>query len=85
MKHRGRRPRPRTGFKERRELGELPKKIERLEAERQSLFDLMASPEFYTRPGPEIASANQRLAALDDEIHRAFARWQELESLTTRE
>jgi len=45
----------------------------------------MASPEFYTRPGPEIASANQRLAALDDEIHRAFARWQELESLTTRE
>jgi hypothetical protein len=45
----------------------------------------LCQPEFYTRPGPEIASANQRLAALDDEIHRAFARWQELESLATRD
>jgi ATP-binding cassette subfamily F protein uup len=76
-------PPRRVSFKERRELGELPKKIERLEAERQALFDLMATPEFYTRPGPDITSANERLSALDDEIHLAYARWQELESLTT--
>ena len=73
----------RVGFKERRELGALPKKIEGLEAERQSLFDLMASLEFYAKPGVEIARAKDRLATLDQDIHRAYARWMELESLTT--
>jgi ATP-binding cassette subfamily F protein uup len=73
----------RIGFKERRELGELPKTIERLEAERQSLFARMSSPEFYTRPGAEIATARERLATLEEDIGRAYARWMELESLAT--
>ena len=81
-------PRPATpprrlGFKERRELGDLPKAIESLEAERQSHFDRMASPAFYTQPGAEIAKARERLAALEDEIHKAYARWMELENLVT--
>jgi ABC transport system ATP-binding/permease protein len=71
----------RLGFKERRELDGLPKTIEALEAERQSLFDLMASPEFYSRAGAEIAGTKARLATLESEIHRAYARWIELESL----
>jgi hypothetical protein len=33
------------------ELGEAAEEIERLEAERQALFDLMATPEFYTDRG----------------------------------
>jgi ATP-binding cassette subfamily F protein uup len=71
----------RAGFKERRELAELPKRIERLEAERQSLFDRMASPEFYTGPGAEIARAKQDLATIEDTIQVAYARWMELEAL----
>ncbi|MEO5618210.1 MAG: ATP-binding cassette domain-containing protein [Candidatus Eisenbacteria bacterium] len=75
---------PRAGTKERRELGELTKKIETLEAERQRLFDCMALPEFYSGPGAEIARARQDLAALEATIQKAYARWLELESLTTR-
>ena len=73
----------RVGYKERKELGLLPEKIARLEAERQGLFDLMSSAAFYTKPGAEIASTKQRLAALEDEIHKAYARWMELESLAS--
>ena len=62
-------------------MGQLPKTIENLEAERQSLFDRMASPEFYARPGAEIAKARERLAALEGDIHRAWERWTELENL----
>jgi ABC transport system ATP-binding/permease protein len=74
------RPR-RVTFKEKRELAELPGRIERLEAERQGLFDLMASPSFYTTRGDEVAGTRQRLAAIEAEIHEAYARWLELESL----
>jgi ATP-binding cassette subfamily F protein uup len=75
----------RVGFKERRELGELPKKIESLEAERQSAFERMASPEFYAEPGVEIARARERLAALEEEIRAAYERWMELERLVAGE
>ena len=75
----------RLGYQERRELTALPKTIERLEAQRQELFHRMASPELYAGPGAEIARAKERLGALEAEIHRAYARWLELENLATEE
>ena len=85
------RPRParvtvqprRVTFKEKRELTDLPGRIERLEAEQQGLFDLMASPSFYTTRGDEVAATRLRLAAVEAEIHEAYARWVELESLAS--
>ena len=85
------RPRParvtvqprRVTFKEKRELADLPGRIERLEAEQQGLFDLMASPSFYTTRGNEVAATRLRLAAVEAEIHEAYARWVELESLAS--
>ena len=71
----------RASFKEKRELGDLPGRIESLEAERQRLFALMASPSFYTTRGDEVAATRQRLAAVEDEIRQAYARWTELEAL----
>ncbi len=76
------RPR-RIGFKEKRELAELPGLIERVEAERQALFERMAAPDFYTTPGDEVARMRARLGALEAEIHAAYARWQELEALAS--
>ena len=73
----------RASSKERRELGLLPERIASLEAERQGLFDLMTSPAFYTKPGAEIANARERLATLEEEIQKAYARWMELESLAS--
>ena len=78
------RPR-RVSFKEKRELHDLPSTIEKLEAEKQNLFALMASPSFYATPGDEIARLRARLAAVEAEIHTAYARWMELETLTAGE
>jgi ATP-binding cassette subfamily F protein uup len=76
------RPR-RIGFKEKRELGELPGRIEALETEKQRLYAWMASPNFYASRGDEIAQAKQQLAALEAELQTTYARWVELETLAT--
>jgi ABC transport system ATP-binding/permease protein len=74
------RPR-RITYKEKRELADLPGRIEKLESEKQGLFDLMASASFYTTRGDEVAATRTRLAAIEAEIHEAYARWLELENL----
>jgi ATP-binding cassette subfamily F protein uup len=74
------RPR-RIGFKEKRELGELPGRIEAFEAEKQRLYALMASSSFYASGGNEIAQVKQQLTALEAELETAYARWVELETL----
>jgi ABC transport system ATP-binding/permease protein len=71
----------RVSFKEKRELGDLPGRIERLEAEKLQLYDRMASATFYSQGGGEIARTKQELATLEAEIHGAYARWAELEAL----
>jgi len=71
----------RAGFKEKHELGELPRRIEALEIEKHGLFELMSSPGYHTTPPAEIAQAQQRLVELDGEIHKAYSRWMELEAL----
>jgi ATP-binding cassette subfamily F protein uup len=82
------RPAPRArraGFKEKRELADLPVLIEKLEAEKQTLFELMASPGFYATRSAEVAPTKLRLAQLEDELHAAYARWMELEALLGEE
>ncbi len=74
--------RPRkVGFKEKRELSDLPGAIEELEAEKLRLFEVMAAPNFYSTPADEIARIKQQLAAVEGKIHEAFERWTELEAL----
>jgi len=74
-------PARRVGFKEKRELQDLPGTIERLEAEKHALFAAMATPGFFATPADEIARIKATLAAIDAEIHEAYARWAELEAL----
>ncbi|MFZ7128640.1 MAG: ATP-binding cassette domain-containing protein [Desulfobacterales bacterium] len=82
---RGHRRRPqrerKLSFKEKRELEELPGRIEALEIEREQLFEAMAAPDFYRKPGEEIRAAKDRLEAVDRELLSAYARWEELESM----
>ena len=79
-------PARKPGYKEqralearRRELEELPGRIEALEAEQARLTAVMADPAFYQRESAEIAQTAGRLHALEDELARAFLRWEELE------
>ncbi|MEZ6118785.1 MAG: ATP-binding cassette domain-containing protein [Pirellulaceae bacterium] len=69
-------------YKEQQELKQLPIEIETLETEIAALHDKMASPEFYQKPGEEIATAQSQLKTLEEKLAVTFARWEELESLT---
>jgi ATP-binding cassette subfamily F protein uup len=69
------------GFNELRELTELPKTIERLEAEKQVLFARMSSPSFYADRA-NVARTNERLVVVERELEKAYARWMELDTLT---
>ncbi|MDX1946107.1 MAG: ATP-binding cassette domain-containing protein [Pirellulaceae bacterium] len=70
-------------YKERQELTALPATIERCEADIAALHGEMAEPKFYQKPGPEIAAAQARLKALDEQLAAAYARWAELEQFTS--
>ncbi|MET0293253.1 MAG: ATP-binding cassette domain-containing protein [Steroidobacteraceae bacterium] len=65
---------------EQRELAELPARLEALEKEKATLTAAMTAPDFYSRPGAEIAAEMERLAQIDARIDAAFTRWTELES-----
>ncbi len=66
-------------FKEKRELEELPKRIEALEAEEQQLNARVASAGFYKEGAEAIAATMARLAAIAKELGATYARWHELE------
>ena len=42
---------------------------------------MMASPSFHATPGDKIARMREQLAAVEAAIHKAYARWMELETL----
>jgi ATP-binding cassette subfamily F protein uup len=87
-KERPRREGPRKlGYREQRELEELPGKIAAeeaaiaaLEAERDALHERLADPAFYKADAARVVESNERLAAIDSEIEAAYARWEALEA-----
>ncbi len=68
-------------FKEKRELEELPKKIEELESLQEALYAEMADPVFYQKAGSDIAAVKAGLETVTREIEDTYKRWEELEDL----
>ncbi len=66
-------------YNEKRELEELPKKIEALEAEQRELNAKMETPEFYLQSGAIITRSVERFQEIHDELSRLYHRWGELE------
>jgi ABC transport system ATP-binding/permease protein len=64
---------------EKRELAELPGRIEALEAEQHQLSASMSDSAFYQREASEISRTMNRLKDLEDELTAAYQRWGELE------
>ncbi len=64
---------------QKRELAELPARIEVLEAEQQSLTAEMGSAQFYQQDAEHIAQAAARLRELEEELAQAYQRWEVLE------
>jgi ATP-binding cassette subfamily F protein uup len=72
--------RKKLGFNETRELNELPGEIERLEAEQEELYALMAKPDFYKEAAAEESTA--RSETITKRLEEAYARWEELEEMS---
>ncbi len=68
-------------YKDQRELQALPARIDALETEQAALHESMADPAFYRQAGSIIATAKERLATVEDELERAYARWETLEAM----
>lgn len=66
------------GYMQARELEQLPAKIEALEAEQHQIQATMADPAFYKQSKEDITEMHNRLAALENSIAAAYARWEEL-------
>lgn len=64
-----------------RELAELPQRIETLEAEQQRLTEAMADPAFYQQDDDKIVQAANRMRELTEELSAAYQRWEELEQI----
>lgn len=66
-------------YNEKRELEELPQRIQRLEEEQHQLTVQMEAPEFYQQEGSIITQAVERLEQIQKELSQAYERWGELE------
>ena len=73
--------RRKLGFKEQRELQQLPQRIESLEAEQRELTERLADPQLYRQAPQQVAAMRARYQAIDDELGAALQRWQDLEDL----
>jgi ATP-binding cassette subfamily F protein uup len=73
-------PSKKLSFRERRELDELPARIEALEAEQRALGTTIADPEFYKQPAAVITGALDRTQAIEHELADLYARWDALDS-----
>ena len=67
-------------FKEIKELTELPKQIEVMEARQKTLGEAMTAPEFFKQPQSAVLAANAELADLAGRLSVAYARWEGLEA-----
>jgi ATP-binding cassette subfamily F protein uup len=67
-------------YKETRELEELPKRIETLEADISARTEAMNDSTFFQQDSAAIIKANEALAKLQSELDVAYARWTELDS-----
>ena len=63
-----------------RELQDLPRKIELLEAEQKTLAAILSDPLFYQKAKDEIAGTKKNLDRIEHEIETAYRRWEELEA-----
>jgi ABC transport system ATP-binding/permease protein len=65
-------------YKDQRELDELPKRIDALEAEQKQLGEVLANPDAYASNPDGVMKAQQRYAQIDDELLAAMERWEVL-------
>jgi ATP-binding cassette subfamily F protein uup len=76
--------RRKLGYKERRELDQLPDTIERLENRHRELNARINTPDFYRQEASDVQRVLEELKDLEASLERTFERWNELEDLASR-
>jgi ATP-binding cassette subfamily F protein uup len=71
----------RLGYKDQRELESLPREIEALETEQRGLLARMSSAEYHQSGAQVMRADSERAGAIEQEMARKFARWEQLEKL----
>ncbi|MBN8225181.1 MAG: ATP-binding cassette domain-containing protein [Xanthomonadales bacterium] len=67
------------GYRESRELEQLPARIEALEGELSALAAAMSEAGFYQQVPAQVAAHTRRMALAQEELDAAYARWAELD------
>ena len=73
----------RLGYKEGRELAELPARLQALEREQEEIAGKLADPALYRDRAGEVRGLQLRHAAIEAELTHLLARWEELEAKTS--
>jgi len=68
-------------YNEKRELEKLPGKIEQLEQQQKTIEHEIASETFYKQDKQTITTTLTRLQKINDELGKAYSRWEELDCL----
>ncbi len=71
-------PKAKMSFKEKRELDEMPARIEKLEAEQRAITAKLADPTLYRDQAQEVKALQIRFAAIEEALMQALTRWEEL-------
>ena len=67
-------------YNQKRELDELPQKIERLEQAQLAIHDRMAEPDYFKQDKDALANDQIKLVEIDNELEQAYSRWEELDA-----
>jgi ATP-binding cassette subfamily F protein uup len=78
------RPSRKLGYMQKREMQDLPHKIEALESEQKDLFGVLSDPLFYKKEKDEIAGVKSNFDRIEREIETAYQRWEELEAMKSQ-
>ncbi len=72
------RAKSKMSFKEKRELDEMPARIEKLEAEQKAITAKLADPTLYRDQPNDVKALQIRFAAIEEALMQALTRWEEL-------
>ena len=67
------------GYKDQRELDQLPQLIESAEQAVETLHKVMLKPDFYQQPEERITASNKQLKDLEDDLATYYMRWEALD------
>jgi len=73
-------PAVKLSFKECKELEEMPKQIQVLEAEQTLIHEKMADPIFFKQTANKLAESTSQLSMITQQLEKLYGRWEELES-----